>query len=107
MNPVRVSIESLRLSLAGCSPETARHALDGLDRELERRLERRLLSSPAFGRGLERNHGSAEGGQGNAQVTVDAETRLEASALRALIAEKLLDTLGGPGDPSPLQGRGA
>lgn len=101
MTQVRVSIESLRLSLAGCSPETARHALDGLDRELERRLERRLISSPAFGRGLERNRDAGASG-----IAVETKTRLEASALRALIAEKLLDTLGGPGEPSSLRGGG-
>lgn len=105
MNPVRVSIESLRLNLTGCTPETARHALDGLDRELERRLGRRLLSSPSFGRGLERRDGNTGGDAEGAQATVDAKTRLEAPALRALIVEKLLDTLGGPGDPTPLQGR--
>jgi hypothetical protein len=106
MTRVRVSIESLRLNLTGCSPETARHALDGLDRELERRLERRLISTPAFGRGLERDGGGADGENRTLGVTVETRTRLEAPALRALIAEKLLDTLGGPGDPSPNRGAG-
>jgi hypothetical protein len=106
MTRVRLSIESLRLSLMGCSPETARHALDGLDRELERRLERRLISSPAFGRGLERDRDGAGGDNSTLGVTVESGTRLEAPALRDLIAEKLLDTLGGPGDPSPMRGAG-
>lgn len=112
MREVRVSIEALRLSLSGISPETARLAVDGLGPELELRLAARLGSSPAFGMGLEArgrgpagianagaSRGAARGDGTRALGVVDAKTTLDAAGLRALIAERLLAALEDPAAP--------
>lgn len=111
MSAVRVTLESLRLSLSGISPETARRAVDGLGPELELRLSARLASSPSFGRGLEErgrrsrtgepaDRGAASGRDDQSLGTVEAKAALDAAGLRALIAERLLKALEDPATPA-------
>jgi hypothetical protein len=88
MNDIR--IERLGLRIRGVCSETIRSALDGLDREIARRLDARAIDcrrlrelSPAV-----------------RLPAIDAGTGLDADSLRARIADGLVDWLarGGTGD---------
>lgn len=106
MRTLHFHIENLKLRLTGCAPETAQRALDGLDREMERRLQRRHRSFFSQGAARQAPEGfSAVDAVDVPDTVVDSRVSLDAAGLRSLIADHLLSALemppwGAVGSPS-------